>query len=161
MTNDNEKYYFAKNDIFFNFNIKGPNPEVLYDPTYFDLQISQASYSRDKNNKYGVSSNYTSIPYELWGDNIPEVEKKIINSTDYTKYICPKNKDFYIRANYNSDNYKIIEIDFNRCTGASWKSDAEVYDILSTHYIDFGLVSNYFDFNDYDSPVHSYLQDLN
>ena len=86
------------NDIFFNLNLRGPNPEALLDPTYFDLQINQASYHRNKNNEYGVTANYTRIPYELCGENIPEVEKNIINSTDYTKYICPKKQGFLCQS---------------------------------------------------------------
>ena len=58
LTNDSEKHYFAKNDIFFNFKLFGPNPEILLDSTYFNLQIRQYNYFRD-NSKYGNSYNYT------------------------------------------------------------------------------------------------------
>ena len=159
LTNDKEKHYFAKNDIFFNLKMYGPNPEVLLDPTYFNLKISQVNYLRDTNNN-GSSAKYKSIPYEYCGDNLPEVQKNIKSLTDYAKYICPKNRDFYIRSNYNSDSYEIIQIDINKWSGDFWKSDNEIFEALSLHYIDLGLVSNYFDFNDYTSPIHSYLHDL-
>ena len=32
---------------------------------------------------------------------------------------------------------------------------------MNTHKIEFAVVSSYFDFNDYDNPIHYYLQDLN
>ena len=159
LANDKENHYFAKNDIFFNLKLLGPNPEILLDPTYFDLQINQVSYSRD-NSQYGLSSKYKSIPYEYCGDNVPQVQKDIKNLTDYAKYICPKNKDFYIRSNYNSDSYEIIQIDVKKWSGDFWKSDKEIFDTLSSHFIDFGLVSNYFDFSNYSNPVNPYLQDL-
>ena len=113
LANDKENHYFAKNDIFFNLKLLGPNPEVLLDPTYFDLQINQVNYYRDNSNN-GSSAKYKSIPYEYCGDNVPQVQKDIRKSTDYAKYICPKNKDFYIRSNYNSDSYEIIQIDISK-----------------------------------------------
>ena len=160
LENDKEKHYFAKNDIFVNLKLYGPNPETLLDPTYFNLKISQASYHRDYN-KYGVSNQFTDIPFEYCGDNVPQVEKDISDGQYYTRYICLKTKDFYVRSNSILKSNEAIEIDINKCTGASWKSDAEIQNILSTHFIDLGIVSNYFDFNDYTNPVHPYLQDLN
>ena len=32
------------------------------------------------------------------------------------KYLCPKLSDFFIRSNYNSEKYEIIEINLNKCT---------------------------------------------
>ena len=97
---------------------------------------------------------YIDIPYEYCEENIPEIQKAIRNGAQFSKYICPKKRDFYIRSNYNSDSYEIIEIDINKWSGDNWKSDDEMLDALSTHFFDFGLVSNYFDFNDYNNPIH-------
>ena len=118
LANDKENHYFAKNDIFFNLKLYGPNPEILLDPTYFNLQISQAKYYRDYN-KYGVSTQFTDIPFEYCGDNVPQVEKDINDGQYYSKYICLKSKDFYVRSNSIYKNNEAIEIDINKCTGAS------------------------------------------
>ena len=113
LENDKEKHYFAKNDIFVNLKLYGPNPETLLDPTYFNLKISQASYHRDYN-KYGVSNQFTDIPFEYCGDNVPQVEKDITDGQYYSKYICPKNNDFYVRSNSLSKYNDAIEIDINK-----------------------------------------------
>ena len=113
LANDKEKHYFAQNDIFFNLKMYGPNPETLLDPTYFNLKISQISYSRD-NNQYGISSQFTDIPFEYCGNNVPQVEKDIRDGQYYSKYICLKTKDFYVRSNSLFTNSDAIEIDINK-----------------------------------------------
>ena len=32
---------------------------------------------------------------------------------------------------------------------------------MSTHGIDLAVISSFFDFDDYESPIHYYLQDMN
>ena len=120
----------------------------------------QINYYR-QNTSFGFQYNSTKIPLELWGNNIPQISKGLNNSTDFSKYLCPKSRDFFVKSNFNSKNYQVIQLSFHKWTGPSWKSSAEVENVLLNNNIDFSIVSSYFDFNDYENPVHSYLQDLN
>ena len=43
LTIDEEKHYFAKNDIFIGLSLIGPNPEILLDHSYFTLEIDRDS----------------------------------------------------------------------------------------------------------------------
>ena len=160
LTNDNEKHYFAKNDIYFAIGLKGPNPEIILDPTYFTFEILQTNIYKDESS-IGLKYNSTKIPFELCGNNIPQITKSFNNVTDFSKYICPKNRDFFVSSNFNSKNYEVIKLSFHKWTGSSWKSSAEIENALLSHNIDFSIVSSYFDFSDYENPVHLYLQDLN
>ena len=160
LTNDNEKHYFAKNDVYFAIELRGPNPEIILDPTYFTFEILQTNIYKDKSsiaNKY----NSTKIQFEFCGNSIPQIAKSLSSVTDFSKYICPTNRDFFVRSNFNSKNCGIIQLSLHKCTGLSWKSNAEIENAFSSHVIDFNIVSSYFDFSDYENPVHMYPQDLN
>ena len=160
LTNDNEKHYFAKNDVYFAIGLRGPNPEIILDPTYFTFEILQTNIYKDES-FIGIQYNSTKIPFEFCGNNIPQIEKSLSSVTDFSKYICPTNRDFYVSSNFNSKSYEIIQLSFRKCTGLSWKSNAEIENAFTSHVIDFNIVSSYFDFSDYENPVHMYLQDLN
>ena len=166
LTNDNEKHYFAKNDIYiyiyiyFAIGLRGPNPEIILDPTYFTFEILQTNIYKVEG-PIGFQYNSTKIPFEFCGKNIQQITQSLINATDFSKYICPTNRDFFVSSNFNSKNYEIIQLSFHKWTGPSWKSSTEIENVFLNHNIDFSIVSSYFDFSDYENPVHLYLQDLN
>ena len=138
----------------------GPNPEKLFDQSYFNFTILQVSYIRD-NSTSGFSSKSSIIEYELWKNKFPNVDKFVYDRVGLSTYICPKNTDFFIRANFNSDNYEAIQISIGKWTGINWKSPADINTVINTHYLNLALVSSYFDFDDYENPIHYYLQDMN
>ena len=82
---------------------------------------------------------------------------KYLTKEDMTKNFTV----FLIRSNFNSDNNAIIEINLTKCRGNGWKSDAEINYFIASHVVEIAMISSYFDVNDYDNPVHSYLQDTN
>ena len=55
ITNNNEKHYFAKDNISFAIKLLGPNPEKLIDKSYFKFEIMQTSNVRTSS-----GSGYTS-----------------------------------------------------------------------------------------------------
>ena len=154
VTNDPTKHYFARDNIYFAFRLNGPNPEKLLDPTYFKFDILQSKSLKDVNSGGYVITN-TPIEYEYWGDRFPFVQKSIYDRIGLSTYLWPKNTDFFLSANFNSDNYEVIKINLKKWSGSNWKSDAEINDILKTHYIDIEMTSAYFDFNDFDNSVHT------
>ena len=146
------------NDVYFAVKLNGPNPEKLFDPTYFNFKIAQMSYIKSSS---GFSAKETVIEYEFWGDKFPHVEKLVYDRLGLSTYVCPKNTDFFIRANFNSDNYEVIQITIEKWSGSNCKSESEIKSVLNTNYIDIALISSYFDFEDYENPIHYYLQDMN
>ena len=57
---DNEKHYFARDNISFAFKLIGPNPEKLIDKSYFSFEIKQVSYIKT-NNSLGFNSTSTML----------------------------------------------------------------------------------------------------
>ena len=160
LTNDSEKHYFAQNDVYFAFYLRGPNPGLLFDPSYLTFEISQISYIID-NSTAGYSVRSTPIPYEFWGSRIPFVKKSIYDRLNLYSYVCPKDTNFFLRANFNSDNYESVQIRFSKCIGNYWKSDAEIANVLNTNIVSFAIISSFFESNDFENPVYHYLQDSN
>ena len=154
LTNDPTKHYFARDNVYFAFRLNGPYPEKLLDPTYFKFEFLQSSFIKE-DNSVGYSVTNTPIEYEYWGEKFPFVQKSIYDRIGLSTYLWPKNTDFFLRANFNSDNYETIQISLKKWSGSNWKSDTEINDILNTHYIDVEMTSAYFDFNDFDNSVHT------
>ena len=137
------------------FKMRGPNPEILFDPTYLTFQIQQISYLRD-NSTYGYTTKIDEIPYENCGNKFPYTEQSVYQRLDLSSYICPKNTDFYLRSNSNSYNFQAIQVRFLKCTGNSCKSQSDIAKAFVNNFIDFAIISSYFDSNDYENPVHHY-----
>ena len=71
------------------------------------------------------------------------------------------NTNYFVRANLNSDNFEAIEISLAKWSGTNCKSDNEIDSIVNSSFVDFEVISAFFDNNDYENPVHAYLQDFN
>ena len=140
--------------------MNGPTPEKLLDTTYLTLEIMQNGYLMNSQTKYSIVSSIP-IEYELCGNKFPNVRDDIYKRVELSSYIWPKNTDFFIQSDFNSDNYQTIEIKFKKWTGVGCKSNNEISDLIETHSIYVAILSSYFDFDDYEAPVHHYLQDLN
>ena len=157
LTNDETKHYFAKNNVYFALKLYGPHPEKLLDPSYFNLEFLQVNRIKTADsNSFSVLS--TPIEYEYWGNKFPHVQEPIYSKVGLSTYIWPKNTDFYLRANFKSINYAIIQVNLVKWNGSQWKSDDEINSVLNTHYIDFEITSAYLDFNDFDNPVHTKIE---
>ena len=161
LTYDLTKHYFAgNNETYFAIKLTGPTPEKLLDPSYFSFHVYQSNYIKT-NNSQGYSVNSTEIEYELWGEKFPNVQKEVYDRIGLSTYICPKNTDFYVRSNFNSENFQTIQISIDKWTSNSWKSSSEISNVLKSHSVNLAILSSYFDVNDYDNPIHHYLQDKN
>ena len=83
------------------------------------------------------------------------MQEPIYSNIGLSTYLWPKNTDFFLRANFNSKNYETIQINLTKWTGANWKSDDEINTVVNTHYMNYYITSAYFDFNDFNTPVHT------
>ena len=114
ITGDSQKHYFANNtEVYFAIRLTGPTPEKLLDTSYFKFELVQKSYIKD-NSPSGHSSSSTPIEYEYWGDRFPHVSQEVYNRAGLSTYLCPKHTNFFVRANYNSDNYEMVQINTER-----------------------------------------------
>ena len=83
-------------------------------------------------------------------------------SYNLANYYCPENKDYYIISNYNSEVFQSIILYISRWDNDSnknWESSTDIDDFIDNHVIDLQIIYSYFDFDDFDAPVKTYLSD--
>ena len=86
-TDDTRKHYFSKNkEVYFAIGLIGPNPEILLDKTYFNLQIVQVKFIRDSSPS-GFTSISTPIEFEKCGTNYPYVSSEIASRINLGSYL--------------------------------------------------------------------------
>ena len=106
----------------------------------------------------GYNAIITPIEFGYWESSFPYVQEPVYSKIGLSTYIWPKNTDFFLRANFNSNNYETIQINLSKWIGTKWKSDDEINSVVNTHYMNYYLTSAYFDFNDFSNPVHTQVQ---
>ena len=142
LTNDPENHYFTQNNqVYFGIKLIGPHPEKLLDKTYLNLQIQQNGLENNSETNIVTSTSKT-IDYELWGDKFPIIGNGTNNRIGLSSFIWPKNSDFFIRSDFNSDNYQILQISISKWNEVGWKSDKEISDLLQNHFIYIALVNS-------------------
>lgn len=159
------KQYIGKGTFGFAIKLIGPNPDILLDPTYFSLVVGVGTYKRadptTSNGSFAEATNYTFIDMELCGQNFPLKDDTVYNRIGLASYYCPKSNDYYIASNFNSESYSQLEINLFKCSTGTCKSNAEMETALNSHYFDIAVLNSYFDFEDYDTPIKTYVEDLN
>lgn len=110
LTYDTTKHYIGKNTFAFAIGVIGPNPELMFDPTYFNFTLSQ-SQELKTNSINGEVISITPIAMEKCGDDFPFVTNKdVYDRIGLKDYYCPSNTDYYLSGNYNSNAFNTISI---------------------------------------------------
>lgn len=159
LSKDTEQHFIGKGTFAFAVRLIWPNPELLLDTSYFSFMVNNAQYSR--NSTFQNQKKTTTIEMETWGDKFPNVNSDIYDKVGLATFLCPKNTDYYLQANYHSDNYSGIEIFVRKCASGSCQSDATIQGVLDTHQVELALLNSYYDFEDYEEPIKTYLEDTN
>ena len=78
--------------------------------------------------------------------------------------LWPESTDLYVMGNSFADNYTFFELSITRWSGTDskgnpWKSDAEIDTAIDSTYIQLAMINNYFDFDDFNQPIKSFLDD--
>ena len=120
-------HYFARNnDVYFALKLDGPTPEKFLDTSYLTLEIKQNGILRNSQADGAIVSSIP-IEYELWGNKFPHVQSDVYKRVGLSSYIWPKNTDFFIQSDFNSDNYQTIQINILKWVGTEWKSDIIIF----------------------------------
>lgn len=88
------------------------------------------------------------------------MSKDVYDRVGLSTYYCPKDNDYYISSNFNSESFATLEIVIAKCASGC-QTDAVIEGVINSHYIKLALINSYFDFDDYEDPIKTYLEDLN
>ncbi|CAI2377012.1 unnamed protein product [Moneuplotes crassus] len=150
--NDKSPVHLNTSDFSFAFNgiIEGDNSFDLLDNPYVSVELFQWV----KNTTTGDFDS-TDIP-------MVRCEKtffKFYNQTEVEKlgiedYICPQNRNFLIQGNSLSEDFLYLELNIDKCkTGCP----ADLDTVLSKIRMEIPFVNTYFNFDDFNSPVKTYI----
>ena len=77
-------------------------------------------------------------------------------------FTCPDYRNFTVLGNSYSDNYDYISLSMTKCvngSGVICETNANIEAKMDTVLLNIILVNTYFDFDDYSSPVKTYMDD--
>ena len=78
------------------------------------------------------------------------------------RYLCPVSSDYFLQGDFNSEVFYDIEIYVTKCSNITqnntiWKDEEEIDRVINSGYIDIALLNTFFDFDDYEDPIKTYL----
>ena len=116
------------------------------------------------NSEGDVRIKSTEIPHGNCGDSFPLKDKELYDRIRIQNAICPLSDDYFLSSNFLGDEMSIFEIKVSKCTNTTennnfWKSDEEIDSALQNINFIAYIISTYFDFNDYENPIKTYVDD--
>ena len=99
-----------------------------------------------------------------WGDTYFKYNDHEAENNGIDTYICPESDDFVIQGNSIADTYSFFELNITRWVNETdseivWGSEDDIEEILNGIELNIAVVNSYFDFEDYDNPVRTFLDD--
>ena len=95
-------------------------------------------------------------------DKFPFVSQSLYEDNNIEEYYCPENKDYYIVSNYNSPEFQSLKIYISECNSTKhsyWRSPSEIEMFIKNNIVDLKIIYSYFDFENFENPVKTYLGD--
>ena len=135
---------------------------VLKDPSYFNVSFFNTEYRHNNNGGYDRILN--TIPHDYCNDTFLEfIEPEVYHRFALDTHLCASNKDFYLVGDLNSKVYRGIEILVWPCRnvtgGVIWKPKEEIDAIITGGFVNTPITRSYFDFDDFENPVKTFLSD--
>ena len=155
--NDKTKHYIGNSTFGVALQLKGEHPEYLLDPTYFTVDFLKETYQQNGANLFQPQFEF--IGSTFWDSSFP-VQDEIFQRLELNKAICPDTQDYFIQGNSISDSWVQFAIEISKWVNSpDWKDNDEIEYIINTHDIELFTINSYFDFDDYDNPVKTYVAD--
>ena len=156
-----QRHQPGKNGLQFAVFFTNQYEQIVYDETYFRLELKQGKYTR---NGTLIPSE---IPLELGGCDNSTFNFEKFGFTDYndSHIFCPVNDDYIISGNFASEAYEYLQINLLECNPndenltITCKSPEEIRAYVTNGRFNMVLVNSYIDFDDYDTPIKTFLDD--
>ena len=79
-----------------------------------------------------------------------------------SSYLCPIHNDYFLQGDFNSEVFRDVEILIFKCVNSTQnnnhcKTQQQISDAVNNGYLDIALINSYFDFDDYENPIKTYL----
>ena len=145
-------YTYNGNDVVF----KGNN-------SLLSFSAFQASDVTENNNTVSVR---TQIPYSEWDQNIPDVNieriQQVIGTPD--EYLCIETNSLEVQGNVFAETFKYFHVAIHKWLNSSdsqivWEDQSVIDQVVNTVKIRISVINTYYDLNNFEKPINSYLDD--
>ena len=145
-------YTYNGNDVVF----KGNN-------SLLSFSAFQASDVTENNNTVSVR---TQIPYSEWDQSIPDVNieriQQVIGAPD--EYICIETNSLEVQGNVFAETFKYFHVAIHKWLNSSdsqivWEDQSVIDQVVNTVKIRISVINTYYDLNNFEKPINSYLDD--
>ena len=148
-------------DFSIAFSIKRNGENLLLDPELFYIEMSQRTWIKDENGSIEIEE---IVHLTRWENSYFKYNQQEILNNGIDDYLCPENNNFFVQGNSIANSYSFFDINITRWVNDTesdliWGDEEEIDDILTDIELNIALVNSYFDFEDYDNPVKTYLDD--
>ena len=145
-------YTYNGNDVVF----KGNN-------SLLSFSAFQASDVTENNNTVSVR---TQIPYSEWDQNIPDVNieriQQVIGTPD--EYLWIETNSLEVQGNVFAETFKYFHVAIHKWLNSSdsqivWEDQSVIDQVVNTVKIRISVINTYYDLNNFEKPINSYLDD--
>ena len=136
---------------------------AVYDETYYYYEVENVNswWAPDENGiitRYTTSTDLEMAPCTFYN----ATQSKVDNLGISQSYYCPKIKDYSVGGQFSSPNYRYLYVKLLKCDSTfmpNCKTDAEIDDWIDQAQMNMFYNNFYFDSDDYDSPIKSFIDD--
>ena len=134
----------------------------ILDSTYFTI-FPTMTHTQWINNT--VQFTYEPIEYGYWNENdLPGIDQKVFQRANFSNYLCLKTNDYYLKSDQNGDQSSYITIFVSEWSNSTFssiicKTEEEIDNFMGSLFVNIATISGYFDFDDYQQPIKTYLND--
>ncbi|CAI2382333.1 unnamed protein product [Moneuplotes crassus] len=153
--NDNNPVFINVSDFQFavQISVEGDSEFDIRNNEYAAIELFQWT----KNTTTGELQS-TEIKMEECGDSLFKYHNQTeVKFLDIDGYLCPSTRDFYVQGNSLSEEFLFIEMNVGKCRRDSPPCPDDLDEFMSKLRIKIPFVNTYFDFDDYNDPVKTYI----
>ena len=165
LSNDRTKQYVEQSTFKIAIGLhdmqKLSTTNAIFDETYFGIDIGMIHTNWQSNTTPSyINLNHTSCTK----DDFANIDQAIFNRIHMSNYICI-DSDYYLLSDLQGDISSVLSIYINVCqndtnSNVTCKSTEEIKNVLNHNFLNIAYTSAFFDFDDYDTPVKTYLNDF-
>lgn len=161
---DSDSIDLSETDFEFAFALTDDNYDVEpLDDTYIYFELNQYTITTDSD---GISTTNTqTLTHVAWASTyFPFEDAGERNAYSIYEYECATDNTFEILGNSYASSYKYFELILRKCDGTSpsgttCQTDSDIDSYISALNLDMAVVNSYFDFDNYPTPVQTFVDD--
>ena len=148
------KYNLSDYNFLLGFLFEGNSKSLVFDPTYFNINISQVTQMKSTVGTGGYTINNVLLSYSNWYAKYSKIlGSQLSSNLGLNNSYWTDSSSLYIGGNSLSTEYNYVQITLNKWSGSqSCKSSTIIDAALTDLSLTFAISDYYFDTSDYSSP---------